>query len=306
MADLLGGAGAAAVAAGGAGGEGGSGGGGEGGAGGEGGGDGGADPDWYTRLSTDADGEAASHRDWVKAKGFKDLDSVAKALRNAEKAIHDSGRVKIPGEGASAEEVIAWRKATGVPDDPKGYEIKAPVDADGNPLPMNEPMLDRLTAAAHKLGVPKPVLEALVGEIVQGEMDDVHAHDKSQQDAAAKWVKAQGADYPAKEAAINRAAGALGLSRDDMTGLRRAWGAEKALDVLSKLGAGMSEGGLLDAGGSSRFTQSGAEAQAELNSLKGDRAWTQKAMIPGTPENQRYKRLNDAIGAAADAAARAG
>ena len=57
------------------------------------------------------------------------------------------------GEGAAAEEIAAFHKAIGVPDDPKGYTIAPPKDDAGNEVPLNTPLLDRLTAAAHKAGL---------------------------------------------------------------------------------------------------------------------------------------------------------
>jgi hypothetical protein len=114
------------------------------------------DPDWYGTLSSNAEGESASNLDWIKAKGFKDIDSVAKALRSAEKAIHDSGRIKLPGEGATAEDVAAYHRAIGVPDAPGGYEFAAPQGADGQPMPLNAPMLERSQLSDTSWAFPRP------------------------------------------------------------------------------------------------------------------------------------------------------
>lgn len=281
----------------GAGGEGGGGGGGGEGAGGSGGV---ADPDWYSNISSDADGEGASLRDWLKASEIKDLNGLAKIARDNQKALRESGRVKIPGEGASAEEVAAYHKAIGVPDNPQGYEIKAPVGEDGKPVPLNQALADRIAAAGHKLGAPKGVVEGLANEIMQFEMDALHKADGEQRAAAQAWVAKQGQDADAKIAAIDRAAAALSISRAEMIALRSAWGAEKALTVMARLGENMAEGGLIEAGGKQRFTVSATEAKAELTRLRGDPAWVDKARVPGTPENQRYERLTDIIGQAAE------
>jgi hypothetical protein len=311
-ADLLGGAGggggAGAGAGGAAGGAGDGGGAGAGAAGGSGAGDagaggtggdagaGGADPDWWNGIPAEADGEGASLRDWVKSIGAKDVAALAKMARDNQKALRDSGRVKVPGEGASPEEVAAWHKAIGVPEDAKGYEIKAPVDADGNALPMNGPMIERLTAAAHKLGAPKAVLEGLVNELVAGELDERHQLDTQRQTEASAWAKEQGANLNVKIAAVDRAMAALGLSRDEGVAMRNVLGSEKTLNMLARFGEGMSEGSLLDAGGKTRFAVSAGDAKAELEQLKADPAWRDKAMVPGTPEYVRYNRLIDVIG----------
>lgn len=263
-----------------------------------------SDPDWYGTLSSNAEGESASNLDWIKAKGFKDIDSVAKALRSAEKTIHDSGRIKLPGEGATAEDVAAYHRAIGVPDAPGGYEFAAPQGADGQPMPLNAPMLERIAAIGHKLGIPKAALEGVAAEVMAAELDQMHDHDREQQKAADAWVKAQGQEAAAKIAAIDKAANILGLTRDDMVGLRNVLGSEKALTVMARLGDGMAEGGLLDGGSRARFSISAAEAKAELANLRNDPAWVAKAFIKGTPEAARYDRLNDILGQAADAEAR--
>ena len=298
--DLLGGAAPAAAAAAPAGDAGAA-------PGGEGGGSGvpgaGGDPDWYGSLSSNADGDSASNLDWIKAKGFKDIDGMAKSLRFAEKAIHDSGRIKLPGEGAPADEVAAYHRAIGVPDAPTGYEFAAPTGANGEPMPLNTAMLERIAAVGHKLGIPKAALEGVAQEVMAAELDDVAAHDRVQQAAADAWVKAQGQEAAAKIAAIDKAAGILGLSRDDMVGLRNVLGSDKALTLMARLGDGLAEGGIIDPGGRQRFTVSAAEAKSELDRLKADPAWVKKAFVKGTPEAARYDRLNDILGQAAEAAA---
>lgn len=57
------------------------------------------------------------------------------------------GMVRIPGEGATPEDIAAWRKARGVPDTPDGYELTVP-DRDGFAEVAAE-----VRKAAHELGV---------------------------------------------------------------------------------------------------------------------------------------------------------
>lgn len=307
--DLLGGAAAGAGGDGGAGDGGNGGAGGEGGAGGDGGaGSGGADgwtdPDWYAQLSGEGEGESAANRDWAKSMGIKDIDALAKVARDNQRALRESGRIKVPGEGASAEEVAAYHKAIGVPDDPKGYEFTPPTGPDGQPLQLRTDMLDRIATAAHKHGVAKGALEAVVNDYIQGEMDAVHAADVEQQQKAAAWVKAQGAEGTQKIAAINRAASALGLSRDDMVGIRSVLGADRALTMFARLGAGLSEDTFVDSGRRT-FGIDPNQAQAMLDQKMGNPEWAKKAMEKGTPEYAERERLIDAAGEAANRAAAA-
>lgn len=76
-----------------------------------------------------------------------------------------------------------------------------------------------------------------------------------------------------------------------MAGLRSGMGADRALGLLSKLGAGMAEDVMIT-GGSNRFGVSGAEAQTELDRLKSDGEFMAKATKDGTPERARWDRLN--------------
>lgn len=299
--DLTGGAGAGAGA--GAGEGAGETGGGDGGAGGAGGGDGGADPDWYANLSADTgEGEASSNRDWIKAQGVKDLDGLTKIARDNQRALRESGRIKVPGAEAKPEELTAFRTAIGVPESVAGYTV-APIEngqfdpnkAEGpdNPkhIPLNEPLIKALSESALKHGTPKGAFEGLVQDFIQLQMDEA-ATEKARQDGLAQaQIKQWGAASNEQLANVDAAARALDLTRTDMAGLRSGLGADRALALLAKLGSGMAEDTLIN-GGKGRFGVSGAEASAELDKLKADPEFMKKAMKPGSAEKQRWDRLN--------------
>jgi hypothetical protein len=244
-------------------------------------------PDWFERVSAQAgEGETSSNRDWLAAKGVKDLDGLVKMSRDTERALRDSGRIKVPGDGARPEEVSAFRQAIGVPEAVDGYAIAGPEG-----VPLNEPLLGALRESALKHGAPKAAFEGLVSDFIQLQMDEAATEAKRQDDLAAGWLKEQGAKADEQLAHVNVAARSLGLSRTDMAGLRSGLGADRALGLLARLGAGMAEDVLIT-GGSNRFGVSGAEAQAELDRLKGDAEFVAKAMKAGTPERTRWERLN--------------
>jgi len=298
--DLLGGAAAAADAGAGGGAAADGAGRGEQGAGGDAGGSdgitGGADPDWYSQISADvADGEKASLRDWVKSVQAKDIGDLAKIARDNQLALRESGRIKVPGEGATPEEVKAFHKATGVPDDAKGYELPVVKGPDGHDVKLDDGILGRLSESALKYGIPKAAYQGLINDFVGLQLDQVAHGDVEQQQLADKWVKEQGANLNARTAAINSALSSLGLSGEDAKAIRCAIGADRALAMFAKLGEGMQEDVMIT-GGKGRFGIDGAAAQAEIDKLKTDSAWLGKAMQPGTPENMRYNRLNEAAG----------
>lgn len=260
---------------------------------------GGADPDWYGSLSADlTEGETASNRDWIKAKGFKDLDGVAKALRSAERTIHDSGRIKIPGEGATETEIAEFRKGIGVPDDATGYAMPVLKDQDGKPVEMDTAKLTNIAAIAHRNGIPKAAFEATMQAIAEADAGDFAAQEAELSKLADAHVKTWGADKDNKLAAINSAIGALGLKRDEVLSLRAALGPARALDVMARIGAGVTEDTLLHGGGERGFLGDPVAAQRELDAIKADPVARGKVFVPGTPENARYARLQDIVGAA--------
>lgn len=267
-------------------------GGGEGGAGGgdNGGGEGGgfAAPDWFEKVSAQAgEGESSSNRDWLTAKGVKDIDGLAKIARDTERALRDNGRVKVPGEGAKPDEISAFRLAIGVPDKVDGYEIKAPEG-----VKLNEPLINSLRESALKHGSPKGAFEGIVGDFIQSQLDEAAATKKAQDDGVNDWKSAQGAKLNEQTAHIEAAARGLGLSSAEMAWFRTMpTGAGRALDLLSKLGSGMAED-VLVTGGKVRFGVSGAEAKTQMDQMKADPEVAKKIMVAGTPERARWDRLN--------------
>lgn len=251
------------------------------------GGERGAAPDWFANVSDKVgEGETASNRDWLGTKGFKDLDSLVKSYREAEKGLRDGGRIKVPGEGAQADEVTAFHRAIGVPEKAEGYEIKGPEG-----VKLNDAVLGQLAEAGVKYGVPKGAFQGLVNDFIQIQMADADAERARQDGLASEWVKSQGAQADEQIAHVNSAVRALELTKTDMAGLRSGMGADRALGLLAKLGAGMAEDVMIT-GGSNRFGVSGAEAQTELDRLKSNGEFMAKAMKDGTPERQRWDRLN--------------
>ena len=261
----------------------------------QGGGDGGADPDWYGSLSAEAgEGETASHRDYVKSKGFKDLDGLVKAYRSAEKGLHESGRIKVPGEGASAEDVAAFNKAIGVPDTAEGYQITLPETNGG--LELDNDMIGKLAGIAHQAGLPKAGFEAVVNAYVAHQVEEHIAEVKQQDDLTQSTLAEWGESRTAKMADCQAAMRALGIDREEMVRWQSAVGSDKVLKRLAQIGGGIAEDTLIT-GGSGRFGISAAEAQAEINKMKGDPEIQNRIMQPNSPERQRWDRLNDMIDA---------
>lgn len=266
---------------------------------------GGADPDWWTGLSAEGgDADNPSNRDWIKARGTKTVDDLVKNARDAQRALRDSGRIKVPGEGATDADRAEFRKAIGVPDDAKGYAIVAPKDEAGNDIELDANLIDAITASGLKHGAPKGVLEGVVTDFVQAQLAQHAEFDAEQRTLAADTVKAWGAESSEKLAAVDRAGAALGLSGKEMVAIRNAIGADKALNMFAKLGNGMAEDTMLT-GGRGRFGISGAEAVAEIAKLKTDTEFQAKLQAGDAAAIARWNRLNEAEAAHLEAQQRA-
>lgn len=254
---------------------------------------GGQDPDWYARLNAQpGEGEKASNFDYVKAKGFKDLDGLVKSAREAERALHESGRVKVPGEGASAEEIATFHKAIGVPEDAKGYEFKLPENAGG--LQLDTEFIGKLGELGIKEGLPKAGFETAVNAYIQDQVDKhLAAVSRLDQEAADKF-KEWGANADRMKAEALAATRALGLSRDDIAAIQSSLGAGRVLDVLQKIGGGIAED-VLTTGGTGRFGITAAEAQAEIDAIKADPDKSAAVAKPGSAEQVRWNRLLEVV-----------
>jgi hypothetical protein len=272
-------------------------------------GESGADPAWYAEVPAElGEGEKTSLRDWLKAGHVKDVAALAKIARDNQVALRASGQIKLPGEKATAEEITAFHRAIGVPEDPKGYETPHPKDAagnvitgaDGKPVALNDALLERLASVAHKHGVPKGAYEALIADYLQAEMEEMAIVDHGETAEAAAKLKEWGVHGNAKMSAINAALEALGLDRQEAVKLRHALGAGRAMDMLAKLGDGIAEDVMLTGGGKGKFGITGGQAQEEIDKLRADPQTRAKIFVKGTPERARYERLQAIVGEEAD------
>lgn len=85
---------------------------------------------------------------------FGDLKTLVKAFKDNMQTARakTEGLVKVPGQDASDEERAAYYKAIGVPDDPKGYGIKAPEQLpDG--VSWDDGLSEKFASAAHQAGL---------------------------------------------------------------------------------------------------------------------------------------------------------
>ena len=99
----------------------------------------------------------------------KTLSDMARRVVNGSRVISKHGEelkkategmVKIPGEGSTPEEIVAYRKSIGVPETADGYELTVP-DGQGYDIIAKE-----VKAAAHEAGIPPSKLSTVWDKVV--------------------------------------------------------------------------------------------------------------------------------------------
>jgi hypothetical protein len=149
--------------------------------------------------------------------------NVAELLRghgNAQKLIGQrvAPGVKVPGPDAKPEEIAAYRKAIGVPDDVTGYGLKKP-DALPEGVEWNEEEVGKFGALAHELGLTPAQAQKLVafdtermGKMNAGGKAKLDAFIAGERDALKKeW----GENYQNNVGKALKAAELLGLDVND-------------------------------------------------------------------------------------------
>lgn len=118
---------------------------------------------------------------------FKDRDTFIKSAADTKAALSKKleGFVKLPGENATPEELSAYRKAVGVPDDPTGYEVTAPEVAN---LPGFDPeALGPIKEAAHALGLSADQFNGLVAAQAKIEAAQLEAMQQAERSLVNEW-----------------------------------------------------------------------------------------------------------------------
>jgi hypothetical protein len=274
---------------GGAAGAGGTGGDGSGGAGGDGGQQDGGGAAWSDIFSDKAGGEGQTPlRDWVKAKGWKDPDAMAASARELEAKFLAGDKIVLPKDGDGPEVIEAFHKAIGRPENADGYEIKLP---EGEEL--DEGLSKVVREAAFKAGVPAamfaPMAEAFNAHIRELAQNAETAEQQLREQGVADYRTEVGDKFNVNIAAGNKAMKMLGIDGAAIAKIEQGLGTKETLALFAKLGHGMGEDILLDAGGHPRFSMSAEEAQAELDTLSKQPGYAEKLKTdPATAARRKH------------------
>lgn len=245
-------------------------------------------------LPADADAELVGH---VQNKGWQSAADAAKAHRAAEQLIgaDRAGRtITLPAGDDPAE----WGKVFD--------RLGRPANAADYKLAGDDPAaLQAFQAKFHELGVPLKTGQALGTWF--NEQVAASAQRAAAADAAALAAdntaldQAWGAERGARTEFARRAAQQLGVKPETVAAIERAGGFSETMKLFAKIGDMMKEHGAegLSTPGSYGMTPEGASA--ERKSLMTDAAWRAKAMVNGSAEWERLKKLDGIIAGARSA-----
>jgi len=164
----------------------------------------------------------------IKDKGVREaagraisVEDLATQLVNTRKAVGE--RIKIPDDKSSPEDVAKFRKAMGVPDDVKGYDVAKPEHLTEEQF-KSEEVQGRVTTfveAMHKSGAPKALVDGALG-----------IYWKMEADAAAKQIADDVEGMKAGEAALRTK---WGKDYDAFTALSQAFWEKQGGEELGQI-----------------------------------------------------------------------
>lgn len=216
----------------------------------------------------------------MQAKDFKDPSALAESYVNLEKLLgadKAGNAVILPKADAPAEEVAAFYKRLGVPEDPKGYDLK-PVA--GFP----EDDLGETAQILHKANVPPALARSIVeatGEFLaqksaQQEAQWLETRQRDLSDLKAEF----GPQFDNKVELGRRAAKAAGMTDTDLQVAERVLGLKSLAKLLIPAGEATGEAAAPPPGGPSNFGMSRDQAQAKISQLFGDQQFMARYLSP--------------------------
>lgn len=244
--------------------------------------------DWMKGLTQDADALK-----WLGNKAFPDPGKLVDAFRETERAF----RTAIPSENDPKERWDAFYKRMGRPDEPTGYEIKAP---DG--FEADQAVTDGFRKVLFENGIPPKAAAELVdwynGVALSG-IDTQASAVKAQQAALrSEW----GADYGAKVEVARRGMELLDLDSKSIDAMSSGFGVDKTLKLLEKIGRMTSEDMVRGNNGRSPgFTVDPTSAQQQVDAFVQNREKVAALRKGDAAAKAEWDRLNGQLAGARDA-----
>ena len=200
--------------------------------------------DWREGLSDD---------EKKTAERFTDPKAMIRSIQSARQR---ESLVRVPGKDATDEEKAAYNKAIGVPETAEGYVFKPP---EGETFtPEQEEVNKQWGERLHSLGVPVPMVDALLGFIqedaaaqhAQTVKEDKDFVEQSEAELKALW---KGEEYEKNKTVANKAfkeiANRADINFEDLTSMETKEGRflmddPKMMKMFAAIGREMAEGGL--------------------------------------------------------------
>ena len=249
------------------------------------------DGTWYSSIPDEG------VRNWAAAKGWKDPAAVVESAYNLEKLIgfDRAGRtLVVPKDDAPPEEWAKFSKALGVPETPDGYKLPVPEGDTGEFAKVAAQMM-------HKAGIPPREATALAAQwndymtqqASQAQAQQAQAADREFGEVVASWGPEAEANLElGKRAAAQFIPAANAQERQQLLSkIEGAVGTATMLKMFAAIGKGLGEHKVVDAGGGASFGMSPAEANAKIQSLKGDREWVAKYLSGDRAKIDEMQRL---------------
>ena len=231
--------------------------------------------------------EDSDLKGYVANKGWKDSTELAKGYQNLEKLL---GSEKLPMPKGD-DDADGWNKLyskLGRPDSPDGYGFKAPEGEDGT-------FAKTAAEEFHKLGLTAKQAEGLSQwwqQQAQGFNEQQQQQTAQQAEQALAELKNEwGNKYDENVELGRRAAREYGLDQEKLGKLEQALGTNGLLKLMADIGRGQGEANFIGEGKTS-FGMSPEAARARIQSLKGDKAWTQRYLSGDTEARAELERLH--------------
>lgn len=135
-------------------------------------------PTWAAQLPKDLQSDEDLIND-PKAASLGDLWKGYKELKGK------AGQIAVPGEGASAEEISAYRKAIGVPEKAEDYALEAKDLPQG--MKVDDKLVADFKAKAFELGIPAKTAQELFGFYNAHQVAQFKAVQESQKTTIEGW-----------------------------------------------------------------------------------------------------------------------
>ena len=217
----------------------------------------------FAPLAQDKSLESFKGKDWTEVGP-----SLAKAFVETKKLVGAKApAVKVPGEGATPEEIATYRKATGVPDTPEEYAITWPELPPGEDL--DEASRGAWLTRMHQIGAPPHIVQAFAQLYGQHVNTLFNGYRREAEAANQELRRDWGPNYDANFGRANRAIQEYG--GDNLVDLYARTGVGRnpmAVRAWAKVAEDLQEHGAMAGDMVGRVTPE--EAQERLKTLQAD------------------------------------